>query len=68
MVKDVLNDYDTLKKTEALVQFVQRYHDSQIMNLLSEKLTCRNNFIDDPNNPAYRIAIDYHINIIFIPL
>lgn len=58
----ILNDYDTRKKTDALVQFVQRYHDSRIMNLLSEKLACRSNFIDDPINPAMRTAIDNHIN------
>ena len=33
----ILNDYDTREKTNALVQFVQRYHDSRIMNLLSDK-------------------------------
>lgn len=60
--KMILNDFDTRKKTDALVQFVKRYHDSRIMNLLNEKLTCRNNYIDDPNNPVYRIAIDHHIN------
>ena len=58
----ILNDYDTRKKTGALVQFVQRYHDSRIMNLLREKLVCRNNYIDDPANPTYRTTIDNHIN------
>lgn len=58
----ILNDYDTRKKTNALVQFVQRYHDSRIMNLLREKLVCRSNYIDDPDTPAFRTTIDNHIN------
>lgn len=58
----ILNDYDTRKKTGALVDFVQRYHDGRIMELLHEKLTCRNNYIDDPNNPIFRSTIDNHIN------
>ena len=58
----ILNDYDTREKTNALVQFVQRYHDSRIMNLLSEKLACRNKYIDDPQKPAFRTTIDNHIN------
>lgn len=58
----ILNDYDTRNKTRALVDFVYRYHDSRIMELFREKLTCRNNFIDDPNNPAFRTTVDNHIN------
>lgn len=58
----ILNDYETREKTNALVKFVQRYHDSRIMNLLSEKLACRNKYIDDPHNPAFRTTIDNHIN------
>jgi hypothetical protein len=57
----ILNDYDTRKKTDALVKFVQRYHDSRIMNLLREKLVCRSNYIDDPATPAFRTTIDNHI-------
>ena len=59
----ILNDYDTRNKTKALVEFVQRYHDGRIMNLLKEKLTCRNNYINAPTNPQdYRAMIDNHIN------
>lgn len=60
-VRMILNDYDTKQKTDALVAFVQRYHDGRIMELLREKLTCRNNYLDDVNRPDLRTIVDSHI-------
>ncbi len=61
-VRMILNDYNTKQKTDALVDFVKRYHDGRIMELLREKLACRNNYIDDVNRPELRVAVDSHIN------
>lgn len=44
-VRMILNDYDTQRKTAALVDFVNRYHDGRIMGLLKQKLVCRNEYL-----------------------
>ena len=44
-VRMILNDYDTQKKTSALVDFVERYHDGRIMRLFQQKLACRNDYL-----------------------
>lgn len=41
----ILNDYDTSAKTQALVDFIKRYSDSRIMQILHEKLKCREKFL-----------------------
>lgn len=41
----LLNDYDTQKKTMALVDFIERYHDGRIMRMLQQKLACRNVYL-----------------------
>lgn len=58
-VRMILNDYDTRKKTSALVQFIQRYHDSRIMKLFIEKLVCRDEFINE--DAQLRAMVDSHI-------
>lgn len=41
----ILNDYDTQKKTVALVDFIERYHDGRIMRMLQQKLACRSVYL-----------------------
>lgn len=43
--KMILNDYDNLEKTEALVEFIKRYSDRRIMELFKEKLVCRESYL-----------------------
>ena len=43
----ILNDYKKRTKNEALVSFVERYHDARVMKLLNEKLQCRRVFLND---------------------
>ena len=43
--KMILNDYDNLEKTEALVDFIHRYSDKRIMELFKEKLACRESYL-----------------------
>lgn len=57
--KMILNDYDTQKKTRALKDFVERYHDARIMRLFQQKLACRNMFLQ---NEGYLIEVNNHIN------
>lgn len=41
----ILNDYDTQKKTAALVGFIERYHDGRIMKMFQQKLACRTKYL-----------------------
>lgn len=43
--KMILNDYDSIAKTEALVEFIKRYSDRRIMELFKEKLVCRESYL-----------------------
>ena len=43
--KMILNDYDNLEKTGALVDFIYRYSDRRIMELFKEKLVCRESYL-----------------------
>lgn len=60
-VRMILNDYETRAKNQALVDFVCRYHDGRIMEMLGEKLACRRKFLkEDPNK--LDVVVDNHIN------
>ena len=43
--KMILNDYDNIGKTDALVEFVNRYNDKRVMDLFKEKLVCREKYL-----------------------
>lgn len=45
----ILNDYSTIKKTKAFCDFILRYHDVRIMNLLNEMLVYREDFLNQEN-------------------
>lgn len=45
----ILNDYSTIKKTQAFCNFILRYHDVRIMNLLNDMLVYRKDFLDQEN-------------------
>lgn len=45
--KMILNDYDTRTKTQALKDFILRYNDHRIMNLLNEKIVCRKQYLSE---------------------
>ena len=60
----ILNDYDNKAKNEALVSFVERYHDGRVMKLLNEKLQCRRgnlNELEPGKTTNYNDRVDAHI-------
>ncbi len=60
-VRMILNDYETRAKNHALVDFVCRYHDGRIMEMLREKIACRRKFLEEDSN-RLDVVVDNHIN------
>ena len=56
----ILNDYDSESKTTALSEFIKRYSDYRIMQMLKEKIKCREQYLK--NAHLYDEVIN-HINL-----